>query len=158
MSDERIIPLRNRAVHVVIYPCPEADLPSTSPAMDGSGNDPIGPDLNATKAGLDRRVEAMEHMLRELALRLTATSSQPDSVPPVAQMSQVSDDLLEGSNFIRNRRYQVVLAVSTYRLRNQTTALRPDQMMSLSTTAALIRPRLEGSFFLDPRPWLCCPF
>jgi hypothetical protein len=158
MSDERILPLRKRAVRVAISPSPETDLPSTSPAMDSSGNDPIGPDPNATQAGLDRRVEAMERMLRELALRLTATLSQPDSVPTVAPMSQVSDDLLKGSNFIRNRRYQVVLAVSTYRLRDQTTALRPDQMTSLSTTVALIRPRLEGSFFLVPRPWLCYPF
>jgi hypothetical protein len=87
MSDERILPLRNRAVRVAISPSPEADLPSTSTAMDSSGNDPIGPDPNASQAVLDRRVEAMERMLHELGLRLTATPSQPDSVPPVAPMS-----------------------------------------------------------------------
>jgi hypothetical protein len=48
---------------------------------------------------------------------------------------------------VRNRRFSSLLSVDNYRLRDTTPALRPAQVAGLSSIAATIRPRLEGSFF-----------
>ena len=48
---------------------------------------------------------------------------------------------------VRNRRFSSLLSVDSYRLRDTTPALRPAQVAALSSIAATIRPRLEGSFF-----------
>lgn len=67
-------------------------------------------------------------------------SSSPVNDPPV-------DRLDHPVITIRNRRYEQVLAIATYRLRDRTDALRPDQVSNLTTAANQIRPRLEGCFF-----------
>jgi hypothetical protein len=53
---------------------------------------------------------------------------------------------------IRNRRYAHVLSVETYRLRDQSEGLRPDQIGSLTAVANQIRPRLDGSHFSGSPP------
>jgi hypothetical protein len=59
---------------------------------------------------------------------------------------------------VRNRRYEQVLSISTYRLRDRTETLRPDQVSNLTTAANQIRPRLEGSFFSADPPLTVLPF
>jgi hypothetical protein len=89
---------------------------------------------------LQSRLAAMERMLQVLSLRLTDPPSQTPVGPSPGPASP-------HGILVRNRRYDTVLSLDTYRLRDQTSALRPDQMTSLPSTSALIRPRLEGSFF-----------
>ena len=55
--------------------------------------------------------------------------------------------LTEDYSLLWNRRFSSLLSVDSYRLRDTTPALRPAQVASLSSIAATIRPRLEGSFF-----------
>jgi hypothetical protein len=59
---------------------------------------------------------------------------------------------------IRNRRYSHVLSISTYRLRDRTSALLPDQVSNLTSAANQIRPRLEGCFFTGDPPLSVLPF
>jgi hypothetical protein len=139
-SCRSIIPLqylRNRAVRVALSLLPEADL-STTP-MDPTRilpvNVPTGDPDN-----LQSRLAAKERMLQDLSLKLADPPSQTPVGPSPGPASP-------HGILVRNRRYDTVLSVNTYRRRDQTSALRPDKMISLSSTAALIRPRLEGSFF-----------
>jgi hypothetical protein len=74
-------------------------------------------------------------------------------VAPVPQVLEAPHGIV-----IRNRRYITVLAVSTYRLCDQTQSLRQDQMKSLSATAALLRPRLQGYMFSGSPPLAVLPF
>jgi hypothetical protein len=69
-------------------------------------------------------------------------------------MSTLSDT----PSFIRNKKYETVLNPCTYRLRDRNAVLRPDQMTTLSSTAALIRSRLEGYFFSGSPPLAVLPF
>jgi hypothetical protein len=82
----------------------------------------------------------MERILQNISLKLADPPSQTPVGPSPGPASP-------HGILVRNRSYDTVLSVDTYRLRDQTSALRPDQMTSLSSTAALIRPRSEGSFF-----------
>jgi hypothetical protein len=149
MSSERVLSLRNRASRVALSLLPEADL-STTP-MDPARVLPVNVPIEDPD-NVQSRLAAMERMLQDLSLRLTDSPSQTPVGPSPGPAS--THGIL-----VRNRRYDTVLSVDTYRLRDQTSALRPDQMTSLSSTAALIRPRLEGSFFsgspsLDILPFL----
>jgi hypothetical protein len=141
MSSDRVLSLRNRVVFVSRSLSQACDIPlgTMDSVPEMSVNVPAqDPD------DLQSRLEAMERMLQDLFIRIPAPV-QPPLQDPFAPLQPVSRDLHD--IVVRNRRYEFVLSVSTYRLRDQTAALRPDQMTSLSSIAALIRPRLEGSFF-----------
>ena len=153
MSSDRVISLRNRAVRVALsiipstvssqdhLPHPPRSTPSSSmtdqnPLPD---RDPPVPDHSEFEA----RFARLERMLQDLALRPTISPPIAPIVdhslpPPLAYM----EPLLE----VRIKRFTSSLSVDTYRLRERTTAIRPGQVSSLSSTAAVIRPRLEGSF------------
>jgi hypothetical protein len=79
----------------------------------------------------------------------------PLNVNPANYSSQVKDAAEECPAHqiiaIRNRRYSLVLSISTYRLRDRTSALLPYQASNLTSAANQIRSRLEGCFFTgDP--------
>jgi hypothetical protein len=155
-----VLSLRNRAVRVAssLF-ATNADLPSTTPAMNQSAEDLAGPVREPTQNEWENRFSAMEKMLQDLTLQIATNNAKAEEPgAPADPVYQVQDDPDEGSTLIRNRRYKTVLSVSSYRLRDQTTNLRPDQMTHLSSTAALIRPLLEGSFLLALRPYAFFPF
>lgn len=138
-----MLSLRNRAVLVARSLLPSPDLPSTSTTMDPAHGNPDGLAEVPLQDNLMDRFAAMERLLADLNLRLPPNQPQAEAAIVFPHVPVASPEGI----IIRNRRYKTVLAVSTYRLRDQTAALRPDQMTTLSSTAALIRPRLEGSFF-----------
>jgi hypothetical protein len=152
MSSERVLSLRNRAVRVALSLFPSPDLPTTTmdPVSDIPAIAPVqDPD------DLQSRLAAMERSLRDLSLRIPVR----EQLPPQAPVALVQPAPVDPHGIVvRNRRYDTVLSVATYRLRDQTAALRPDQMTSLSSTAALIRPRLEGSFFSGSPSLRIIPF
>jgi hypothetical protein len=133
MSSERVLSLINRAVRVALSLLPEADL-STTP-MDPAHVLPFNVPTEYPD-NLQSRLAAMECILQDLSLRLTDSPSQTPVRPSPGPASP-------HGILVRNRRYDTVVSVDTYLLRDQTSALRPDQMTSLSYTATLIRPRLE---------------
>lgn len=59
---------------------------------------------------------------------------------------------------VRNRRYAQVLAIDSYRLRDRTAVLLPDEVNNLTKAANQIRPRLEGFFFAGDPPLSILPF
>jgi hypothetical protein len=118
--------------------------------MDQSPNDQDVPAPAPVQELIDC-FAVMERLLADLSLRLPINPSPPpEPAAPVAPVHQVPE--AHHGMVIRNRRYNTVLAVSTYRLRDQILSLRPDQMTSLSGTAALLRPLLEGSIILSGSP------
>jgi hypothetical protein len=154
MSSERVLYFRNRAIRVAssLF-ATNADLPTTTPAMNQSADGLAGPVREPTQNEWENRFSAMEKMLQDLTLKFATNNAKADEPgAPADPVYQVQDDPDEGSTLIRKRRYKTVLSVSSYRLRDQTTNLRPDQTTHLSSTAALIRPRLEGSFFTGTPP------
>ena len=129
MSSDRVLSLRNRAVRVALSLLPVPEQPTQSQIMVPP------PDVTVPNPAdaVDARLAQMESLLQDLSLRVRDQSA----VVPADPYAIV----------IRNRRYDTVLAVATYRLQDRTQVLRQDQITTLSTTASLIRPRLEGSFF-----------
>ena len=129
MSSDRVLSLRNRAVRVALSLLPVPDQPTQSQIMVPP------PDVTVPNPAdaVDARLAQMERLLQDLSLRVRDQSAVVPADPYAI--------------FIRNRRYDTVLAVETYSLQDRTQVFRQDQMTTLSTTASLIRPRLEGSFF-----------
>jgi hypothetical protein len=148
MSDDRVITLRNRAVTVALSLLPSS-LSSASPSLMADlptlpDRDPTGPD----PVEFETRFARLEQMLQDLVLRSPVDPPVPVhvSVPDPRPPSPFDDE--KGLKIvIRNRRFITLLSVDTYRLRDTTPAIRPGQVSSLSSIAATIRPRLEGSFF-----------
>jgi hypothetical protein len=98
-------------------------------------------------------------MIQELLLRAPVE-------PPKSAVAPVLDPLLpppfeadRGLDIVvRNRRFASRLSVDSYRLRYTTPALLPAQVASLSSIAATIRPRLEGSLFSGSPSLRVLPF
>jgi hypothetical protein len=59
---------------------------------------------------------------------------------------------------VRNRRYAEVLSVDTYRLRDRSDGLRPDQVATLTSLANQVRPRLDGCLFSGDPSIAVLPF
>jgi hypothetical protein len=84
---------------------------------------------------IERTLQMVTSQLARLQLSPSVTVSVPDPVPPSSFTPTVR---------VRNRRYATVLSVDSYRLRDRTAGLRPDQISSLTTLANQLRPRLDG--------------
>jgi hypothetical protein len=143
MSDDRVISLQNRAVSVAQSLLPFSPSSASPPIMADlptfHDRDPTVPDPD-----VEERFTRLQNMLQELLLRAPVE-------PPKSPVAPVLDPRLpppfEADRVIvvRNRRFAILLSVDSYRLRDTTPALLPAQVASLSSIAATIRPRLEGS-------------
>jgi hypothetical protein len=126
------------------HPLSFSDIP-TLPDRDPTGPDPVE---------FETRFARLEQMFQDLVLRSSVD-------PPVPVYVSVTDprppspfDDEKGLKIVvRNRRFITLLSVDTYRLRDTTPEIRPGQVSSLSSIAATIRPRLEGSFFSGSPAW-----
>ena len=86
---------------------------------------------------MDRLEQAPEAMKNQISRwQFLSPSPNPSPNPPSTPAITV-----------RNRPYVEVLSVDSYRLRDRTAGLRPDQVASLNLIANQIRPRLDGYFF-----------
>jgi hypothetical protein len=114
-----------------------ADLPTFH------DRDPTVPDPD-----LEERFTCLENMLQELLLRAPVEPPKSPVAPVLDPRLPPPFEVDRGLHIVvRNRRFVSLLSVDSYRLRDTTPALRPAQVASLSSIAATIRPRLEGSFF-----------
>ena len=139
MRNERVLSLMNRAVRVALSTLPAPYQHSyTLSTMEQDLSDPVSPTLVPVKELADRFAQ-MERLLDDLSLRIPVPPSPQEHVAPVLQPPIDFSLLLRidpCGNLIPNKRYKTVLSESTYRLYDQTAALQPDQMASLSSTAS----------------------
>jgi hypothetical protein len=151
--------LRNRLVPPLSRPSPflsttpPSDLnlsPFYCPAME-SADTPVIP------SSPDDRMTQIELALNAITAQLARLEPRdPDPVPPL--LIPPSPQLEAPEIRVRNRRYSQVLAVESYRLRDRTPTLLPDQVNDLTRAANQIRPRLEGCFFTGDPPLAVLPF
>jgi hypothetical protein len=158
--------LRSRRISPVVS-CPSSPAASLDPEpqMETPGQD--------TPAEVeDKRLSQIEQTLNKVVDQLARlTPAAPTHLPPPQNFpgpdpipfSRPFDPVLSpvqvpSTISVRNRRYLSVLAVDTYRLRDRTSVLRPDQVATLTSYANQIRPRLEGCFFGGDPPLMVLPF
>jgi hypothetical protein len=84
------------------------------------------------------------------------TPSAPSSQDPAPNDQTVRAE--SRSLIVRNRRYEHVLSVEAYRLRDRETEIRPGQIGGLTAIANQIKPRLEGVHFSGEKPLLALSF
>ena len=122
---------------------------------------PIAPLDPTPLAPADLRIEALEAMIRGLGARIeqmTLPSHSPPSIPPPLNISPSPHGIPSPLIPIRNRRFDRVLAVDTYRLRDRSPVLRAEQVSSLTSYANQIRPRLADCVFNGNSPLQVLPF
>jgi hypothetical protein len=134
--------------------------PTADPVNEGSAP--------ASRQSFEARFQALESMILAIGEQMSRVSfPHPPPRPPLngnpANSSAPVNDVaaeLPGHPIIaiRNRRYSHVLSISTYRLRDRTSALLPDQVSNLTSAANQIRPRLEGCFFTGDPSLSVLPF
>ena len=100
--------------------------------------------------GLGIRMEQMALPQRTSSPRSPFSSHDPPSDP--------LQDTLSPLIPIRNRRFQLVLAVDTYRLRDRSSLLHRSQVSSLTSYVNQIRPRLTDCLFTGESPIRVLPF
>jgi hypothetical protein len=98
-----------------------------------------------TPAPADRSIEALEAMILALGDRIERMAL-PLQPPPIVHNNPLVVPP-RGENPpphlpVRNRRFDVVLSIETYRLHDRSLVLRADQVASLTSYANQIRPRL----------------
>jgi hypothetical protein len=162
--------LRNRSIHPIT---PIASSPSLSESVSLSMADSVppadgfeDPALPAAQRAdhqecatpspgevrmdrIERTLQMVTSQLARLQLPPSVAVPVPDPVPPSTCAPTVR---------VRNRRYATVLAVDSYRLRDRTEGLRPDQISSLTTLANQVRPRLDGCYFSGEPSLSVLPF
>jgi hypothetical protein len=147
--------LRNR----IISPIPQVAV-SSSTSMDPT------PDSPSIRSDRDLRLQALENAILGIGQRLDQICLAPQS-PPLVTSPTPSRHLVPEYSApippspdirVRNGRYSHVLSVDTYRLRDRTPNLRPDQVTNLSSAANQIRPRLDGCLFNGDPPLTILPF
>jgi hypothetical protein len=153
MSDDRVISIRNRAVPVAQSLLLSSPSSATSPPMEGlptfHDRDPTGPDPD-----VEARFTRLENTLQELLLRAPVERPKSPVAPVLDPRPPPPNEVDRGLHIVvRNRRFVNLLSVDRYRLRDTTPALRPAQVASLSSIAATIRLRSEGSFFSGTPRW-----
>jgi hypothetical protein len=103
----------------------------------------------------------MEAMIRVLSERIEPMAI-PSQSPPLlfTPVSLIPNPLGIPSPLIpiRNRRFDSVLAVKTYRLRDRSHVFRDEQVTSLTSYANQIRPRLSDCVFKGDSPLQVLPF
>ena len=103
-------------------------------------------------------------MVRGLGIRMEqmALHQRPSSPrsplayhdPPPHPLQDTLSPLIQ----IRNRRFQIALAVDTYRLRDRSSVLHRSQVSSLTSYVNQIRPRLTDCLFTGESPIRVLPF
>lgn len=124
----------------------QSEDPSTSPLQL--------PSQASTAEDMNARLTSLENAITALGTQLAGVSIPPPVATDIDPIVTVPEAVIP----VRNPRFIQVLSTTTYRLVNQDSVLRPDQMSSLSTTAALLRPRLDGSYFSGDPPLGILPF
>ena len=125
---------------------------------------PIAPVEPSLPSPADLRIEALEAMVRGLGIRMEqmALPQRPSSPrSPLASHDPPPDPLQDTISPlipIRNRRFQIVLAVDTYRLRDRSSVLHRSQVSSLTSYVNQIRPRLTDCLFTGESPIQVLPF
>jgi hypothetical protein len=109
----------------------------------------------------DSRIEAMETMICALSERIEQMAI-PSQSPPLLStpVSLIPNPVAIPSPLIpiRNRRFDSVLAVETYRLRDLSPVFRAEQVASLTSYAKQIRPRFSDCVFNGDSPLQVLPF
>ena len=122
---------------------------------------PIAPVDPPIPAPTDLRIEALETMIRGLTARIEQVAI-PANPPPIAlnplPFVPPRDASLPPHLPVRNRRFDGVLSIETYRLIDRSLVLRADQVASLTSYANQIRPRLTDCVFSGDSPLLVLPF
>jgi hypothetical protein len=120
---------------------------------------PIEPVVTPTPA--DQRMEALEAMILALGDRIERMAPPIQPPPIVHNIPPIVSS--RGANStphlpVRNRRFDVVLSIDTYRLQDRSLVLRADQVASLTSYANQIRPRLADCMFTWEPPLHVLPF
>ena len=122
---------------------------------------PIAPVDPPIPAPTDLRIEALETMIRGLTARIEQVAI-PANPPPIAlnplPFVPPRDASLPPHLPVRNRRFDGVLSIETYRLIDRSLVLRADQVASLTSYANQIMPRLTDCVFSGDSPLLVLPF
>jgi hypothetical protein len=163
--------LRNRLIPPLALAFP---IPSPSPALSPSIGSPVMDDADSPSSPLPpvtedssariARVEQTLQLLAEQLARLPLATPVLPTPPvfhagPARPVATISAPIAEVPEIqVRNRRYAEVLAVSTYRLRDQSVGLRPDQVANLTGIANQVRPRLDGCLFSGEPALAVLPF
>lgn len=118
--------------------------------------DPVVPHAPA-----DLRIEALEAMIRALGDRIERMAIPLQPPPPICNPSPLVPS--RGTNPpphipVRNRRFDVVLSIETYRLIDRSLVIRADQVASLTSYANQVRPRLTDCVFSGDSPLHVLPF
>jgi hypothetical protein len=134
--------------------------PTVDPVNEGSAP--------ASRQYFEARFQALESMILAIGEQMSRVSfpnpptRPPLNVNPANSSAHVNDVAAELPGHpiiaIPNRRYSHVLSISTFRLRDRTSALLPDQVSNLTSAANQIRPRLEGCFFTGDPSLSVLPF
>jgi hypothetical protein len=100
----------------------------------------------------DPRIEAMEASIRALCERIEqmATLVQPAPINPIhipVLPPRGANPIHQPYLPVRNRRFDAVLSVESYRLLDRSPSIRAEQVASLTSYANQIRPRLADSVF-----------
>jgi hypothetical protein len=145
--------------------------------LENSGAEPeieMDPSSNRSPTQPDPPTSTQEERMARMENSLSAIIAQLGSLAPRSQEpenrrarspdreSLVLSRPVPSTNSpeirVRNRRYAQVLAVESYRLRDRTPALLPDDVENLTKASNQIRPRLEGCFFTGDPPLSILPF
>jgi hypothetical protein len=134
--------------------------------MDQSGdpppNTPSPPTPFPPTAELDHRLSTLESAIATIGTQLARLSVNPPAPHAPSTLPSSVDPAFPRPQHpeigVRNRRYSQVLAVSNYRLRDRTEALRPDLVSNLTSAANQLRPRLDGNLFCGTPPLSILPF
>jgi hypothetical protein len=115
------------------------------------------PQSPSEESRLDRVERSIATLIEQLS-RLPIAPEAPagPNIPAVPAMPAQPAEVAE--IITRNKRYADVLSVTTYRLRDKSHILKPEQVATLTGLANQVRPRLEGVIFTGEPALAVLPF